>query len=60
MVAKEQARQVVESMPESASLEDIIYALYVRAKFNRGEKEIREGRGIPHEQATGRLQKWLR
>ena len=59
MVAKEAAKHVIDAMPDDASMDDIIHALYVRAKFEHGEREIREGRGVPHEQAKERLRKWL-
>jgi hypothetical protein len=28
-------------------MDDIMHALYVRAKFAKGEQEIRDGKGIP-------------
>jgi len=60
MVAKEAAKHVIDAMPDDASMDDIIHALYVRAKFEHGEREIREGHGVPHEQAKERLRKWSR
>ena len=61
MSVKEAAKQLIDSLPEDASLEDIMHALYVRAKFERGAREIREGKGIPHEEARKRiLQKWAK
>ena len=60
MAAKSMAKRVIDTLPEDASLDDIIHALYVRAKFERGEREIRDGRGVPQAEAQQRLQKWLR
>jgi len=60
MTTKEIARSVIEALPEDASIDDIMQALYVRAKLERAERSIEEGRGIPLAEATGRLQKWLR
>ncbi len=60
MVVKDIARGVIDTLPDEVTMEDIIDALYIRAKFERGEREIREGKGIPHEQAKVRLQKWLK
>jgi hypothetical protein len=60
METKEKAKQVIDSLPPEASLDDIIHALYVAAKFEHGEREIRSGRGVPHKAAKRRLQKWLR
>ena len=57
MAVKDVAKQVIDALPEGASMDDIMDALYVRAKFDRGEKEIREGKGIPHEEARKRIEK---
>jgi predicted rRNA methylase YqxC with S4 and FtsJ domains len=58
MTVKEMAKQVIESLPEEATLDDIIHALYIKAKFERGEQEIRQGGGVPDEQARQRFRKW--
>lgn len=60
MAAKQAAKHVIDSLPEEASMDDIIHALYVHAKFAHGEGEIRDGKGVPHEQARQRVQKWGR
>ena len=59
MVVKDIAKQVIDSLPDDASMDDIIHALYVTAKFERGEREVREGKGVAHEAAKQRLRKWL-
>ncbi len=58
MTAKEMAKQLIESLPESSTLDDIMHALYIKAKVERGEREIRDGRGVPDEQARQRLRTW--
>jgi hypothetical protein len=58
MTVKEIAKQIIESLPEDSSLDDIIHALYVKAKFERGEGEIRNGQGVADEQARQSLRKW--
>ena len=60
MVVKDIAKSVIDSLPDQASMDDIIHALYVNAKFEHGEQEIRQGQGVPHEQAKQRLQKWVK
>ena len=60
MAEKDIAKQIIEALPKGASLDDIIHALYVRAKFDRGEREIRDGKGVSHAEAKKRLGKWLR
>ena len=60
MVVKDIARQVIDTLPDEATMDDIIHALYIRTKFENGESEIREGKGISHEEARQRLQRWER
>jgi len=60
MVVKDVAKSVIDSLPDQASMDDIIHALYVNAKFEHGEREIRQGQGVPHEQARQRLGKWVK
>jgi hypothetical protein len=60
MVTKELAKKVIDALPDEASMDDIIHALYVKAKFDHGQQEIRQGQGIAHEEAKQRLQKWQR
>ncbi len=57
---KEEPRRIFDTLPDEASLDDIMHALYVTAKFRHGEAEIQESRGVPHEEAKKRLEKWLR
>ncbi len=60
MLTKEMAKQVIDSLPNDATMDDIVHALYVNVKFSRGEKEIRDGKGVTHEEAKRKLQKWLK
>jgi hypothetical protein len=59
MTEKEIAKQVIDGLPKGATLDDIMHALYVRAKFEKGEQEIRNGKGIAHKEAKRRLSKWV-
>ena len=60
MAVKDTAKQVIDILPEEATMDDIIHALYVNTKFKHGEREIREGKGISHVEAKQRLQKWVK
>ena len=51
MPMKETAKLVIDALPDDATLDEIIHALYVQAKFSRGEQQIRAGQGVPHDQA---------
>lgn len=56
---KSAVADMLETLPEDASFEDIQYHVYVIEKVRRGlERAEREGE-VPHEQAKSRLQKWL-
>ena len=60
MVDKDIAKKVIDTLPDEATMDDIIHALYIKTKFEHGEREIREGKGISHEKAKKRLQKWVK
>ncbi len=54
------AREVIDALPDDATMEDIIHALYVREKFERGLTQAREGEGIPHEEVKRQMRKWAK
>ena len=60
MAFKEIAKQVIDTLPDEATMDDIIHALYIKTKFEHGEREIKEGKGISQEEAKLRLQKWVK
>jgi predicted transcriptional regulator len=60
MRLKDVAKNVIDRLPDESSLDDIMHALYITAKFERGEDQIRRGLGVSHEEAKKKLQKWLR
>ena len=61
MTVKEMAKNLIDTLPEDTTIDDIIYALYVRAKIEQGLNEIEDGKGIPHEEVKKKLyDKWVR
>lgn len=60
MTTIEIAKNVINHLPKSATMDDIIHALYVNAKFQHGEREIIDGKGISHKKAKKRLAKWVK
>jgi hypothetical protein len=60
MNAKAAAQHVIDSLPKNVSMDDVIHALYVATKFDRGEREIRDGKGISDDEAKSRMKKWQR
>ena len=47
--ARDQALNALEKMPESATWDEIMYEIYVRAKIAAGLKDVEEGNLISHE-----------
>jgi hypothetical protein len=50
---------LIKSLPEDASVADIMAELYFHRKVEEGLKQLDEGQGIDHETAKQRLRKWL-
>ncbi|MGE3298260.1 MAG: hypothetical protein AB7I68_13050 [Porticoccaceae bacterium] len=53
--AKEEAKKLIDQLPDQATLNDIMYELYVRQKIAAGLLAAKEGRTIPHEEVKRRL-----
>ena len=60
MTVKEIAKSVIDTLSDQATMDDIIHALYIRTKFEKGLKEINEGKGIPHEEAKRKMRSWIK
>jgi len=58
--AKDQVEQILQMLPEDASLEDIQYHIYVRQKIQQGLDDADAGRVFSHAEVQKRLAKWLR
>jgi predicted transcriptional regulator len=54
---KEKVIQMIKSLPEDVSVEDIIAELYFKLQVDAGLKEIDEGKGIRHEKIEKRMSK---
>ncbi len=52
---KDEARRLVERLPEDASWEDLQYEVYVRQAIEAGLKDSREGRTVPIAEAHRRF-----
>ena len=57
--AKEEIRELLEQLPEDASLEDIQYHIYVRQKIQRGLDAASEGKMLTQEEVERRMDRWL-
>jgi hypothetical protein len=59
MTAKQEARSLLEKLPDNCSIEDIQYHLYVLEKVRSGLEDARQNGVISQEDAESRLSKWL-
>jgi predicted transcriptional regulator len=57
--AKQEAIELIQSLPDDSTLEDIQYHLYVRQKVLRGLRDVEEGRFQTQEDVEKRMKKWL-
>ena len=59
MTAKQEAKSLLEKLPDNCSIEDIQYHLYVLEKVRSGLEDARANGAISQEDAESRLSKWL-
>ena len=57
--AKEEVRDLLEKLPDNASLNDIQYHIYVRQKIQKGLDAERQGAVISQQEAERRMARWL-
>ena len=61
---KEEIIDLIKKLPEDATIDDIMYHLYVKKKILAGIKDLGQGKVIPHEKvmenAKERLEQWLK
>ncbi len=55
---KQEVLELVQGLPEEASLEDIQYHLYVLQKVRKGLEDVEEGRVVSQEEMKKRFEKW--
>lgn len=58
--SKQAAIETIERLPENASMEQIMYELYFRAKVDRGLADIEKGRIVSQEEVRRSVARWLR
>jgi hypothetical protein len=57
MTAKQEAKSLLEKLPDNCSIEDIQYHLYVLEKVRSGLDDARQNGAILHQDAESRLGK---
>jgi len=57
--SKQAAIELIQSLPDDCTLDDIQYHLFVRRSVERGLKDIDEGRVLSIEEMEQRVGQWL-
>jgi hypothetical protein len=54
-VVKEEAKQLIDALPEQATWDDLMYELYVKQKLQKAVDEAAAGKLVSHEKAKQEL-----
>ena len=57
---KPDARLLVESLPETATWDDLAYEVYVRQAIELGLADVAAGRTVAHDEAMARIRSRVR
>jgi predicted transcriptional regulator len=52
--AKEEAKELLDRIPDHATWDDIMYQFYVEKKVEQGLRDLEEGNVVPHEDVKKR------
>jgi hypothetical protein len=56
---KDEVRDLLEKLPDTASLGDTQYHIYVRQNVQRGLQALQQGAVISEDEAERRMARWL-
>ena len=54
------ARRLIDSLPDSATWDDLAYEIYVRQAIETGLADAEAGRTLPHDEAMARIRRRIR
>jgi hypothetical protein len=57
--AKEEVRQLLDTLPDDATLEDVQYSIYVRERVLRGRQEADAEQILDQDEVDRRMKRWL-
>lgn len=55
---KQEALRIISKLPETASIDDIMYELYVVDKVKKGREAVERGESISIEDLKREMQSW--
>jgi len=56
-LVKEEAKQLLEKLPEDATWDDLMYEIYVKQKVSNGQRAADDGKVVAHAEARKRVGK---
>ena len=59
-MAKQEAVELIQRLPDTATTSDILDELYFKEQVDRGLRDVVEGRVISHKELKERLAQWRR
>jgi len=59
MTTKDFALKAIQQMPDSTTWEEIEERIRFLAAVEKGRREIREGKVIPHQEVKNQLRSWI-
>ena len=59
IATKEQVIKLVKSMPDDATVDDVIEELYFKLQVDQGLVELDRGESLSHDEVERRLSPWL-
>ena len=59
LTAKQEVMELLKDLPDTSTIEEIQYHLYVRQKVKRGIQDVEEGRVYTQEEVEKRMTKWV-
>lgn len=59
MTNKQAVIEIIQRLPEEATVDDIMAELFFRRKVDAGLRQLDAGEGLDHDEAKKRLNKWL-
>ena len=55
---KQDMLDLLESLPDDVSVDDVMYALYIRSSIDKGLDDSKAGRTVSNEEVMRELAKW--
>ncbi|QEC77246.1 hypothetical protein ACFGVS_21135 [Mucilaginibacter sp. AW1-7] len=60
MLTKDKVKELIDHMPETFSVDDLVDKVILLQKIENGEKEIEDGEGIDWEDMKKEMDLWLK